>query len=156
MQFENLDNPTIRSGRNRADKDNLTWEDFSLERFASQGANRFSPNVEPSYIVSIYDIRPEENLGNRHEFLVAKDSTIAQVGFAGLVSKGIKKYLVLFNSIEEAHEFCVNGVKTVSPFWGAFIPDSSVYSIRIIFDIPSDFKLKIWRRPGLFFQTVHP
>lgn len=49
-----------RTSKSKLREDNLTWEDFSLDRFKSQSANRFPQGAEPPYVVSIYDIRPEK------------------------------------------------------------------------------------------------
>lgn len=114
-----------------------TWENFSTERFADRARNLYPDDAQPAYIVAIYDHRQEYNLGNFHQLEVAKRIIESGTEIAGVHPSGIKKFLVTFNSIEEAHRFCDFGIKLIDPNWAAFIPDSSVHSIGIIFNVPT-------------------
>ncbi|KAJ8675760.1 hypothetical protein QAD02_011546 [Eretmocerus hayati] len=109
---------------------------FVMSNYETQKKNHFSPGSTGPFVTHVFDTRENHNLGRYHitEFglkLYEADFT----SITGIYPAGPSKYAVKFSHYQNANQFVDNGLSAIKPEWCAFIPDSSLFSIGIVYRI---------------------
>ena len=73
-----------------------------------------------------------------------------------LQREGQKQFSVSFSDPIIANNFVISGIKKVDPSWVAYIPDSCIFNIGLILDIPPDITIENLQLDPMPSRWKHP
>ncbi|KAJ8677494.1 hypothetical protein QAD02_013281 [Eretmocerus hayati] len=108
---------------------------YLLDAYQAQKDNRFESNALGPFIVHIFDKREGCNLGKYHLTELGLKLFRGGAEIVDLLPAGPVKYAAKFATPELANDFVTQKLTTINENWCAFIPDTSIYKIGLIYNI---------------------
>lgn len=113
-------------------------EKYRLELFKQVG-NRYTEVSSPPYVVYIFDKDVKKNLGNYHPVMLGERLRELDYDLKTVNSAGSEKFVVQFETWKQANSFVEKGILEINREWLAIIPDSSIYTVGIIHQMPTEY-----------------
>ena len=136
-------NRTIVQKSRRRKVDDDTDEADAVITFDLIKNNRYSEKDNPPYLVYLYDTRPDYNIGEYHPLMVGKKLSGNQIHTIRTFKVSSDKIGLIFSTPLEANNFVANTalINKLDPSWRAVIPDSAIYKVVVIRDIPKELTI---------------
>ena len=105
--------------------------------------NKYLETDNPPYLVHIYDTRPGYNIGQYHPLMLAKKLSNNNIHPVRTFKAADDKLAIILSTPLEANNFVSDSelVKKLDPNWRAVIPDSAIYKIGVVHDIPLEITI---------------
>ena len=113
---------------------------FDIGVLLKQINNRYDPDSAGPFLVYVFDLNPNKNIGNIHPLKLGIKLFKSNIKLTkgGLFKAGPKKFCLIFNSAGAANVFVSQQIREINPEWGAFIPDTGLFRVGVVDDIPTD------------------
>ena len=133
-----------QSRKRRVNPETESEEGEPIITFASNVNNKFSKSDHSPYLVYLYDTRADQNIGQYHPLMICKKLSTYRVHPVKTYKAANNKIAIIFSTPQEANNFVINTslVQNLDPNWAAVIPDSAIYKVGVIKDIPLELTIE--------------
>ena len=135
-------NRTILQGRRRRRLDPNLEEGDAITSYYSL-SNKYLETDNPPFLVHLYDTRIGYNIGQYHPLMLAKKLSNNNIHPVRTFKAADDKLAIILSTPSEANNFVNDSelVKKLDPNWRAVIPDSAIYKIGVVHDIPLEITI---------------
>ena len=133
-----------QSRKRRVNPETESEEGDPIITFASNVNNKYGELDNPPYLVYLYDTRSDHNIGQYHPLMIGKKLSICNIHPVKTYKAANDKIAIIFSTPQEANNFVINTslVKNLDSNWAAVIPDSAIYKVGVIKDIPLELSIE--------------
>ena len=109
-----------------------------LELYRKTKDNRYAEDSQAPFVVQMYDMRKDHQLGNLHISSIGKKLFMKGVKVASIDRAGTNKISLNFNTFSEANHFIETQVKEVDSYWRASIAIDRLMKIYVIKNVGTE------------------
>ena len=120
-----------------------------IKSYKNFSSNRFTPVYPPPFLVYLYDSRKGFNIAKLHPMILGKRLANNNVEPLNIYNVGEDRIALIFPTGDAANKFVSDKdlIKSLDSegFWETVIPDSTIYKIGVVHDIPLELTIdEVW------------